>query len=265
MKRIIFSKKWFDLYPIEDISLPKYDPNDYVDLPQIAKDIAHRGMMPTTDWAIKNGEWKYIIQAYLACVSFVDHQVGIVLNALEKSIYKENTIVVLWSDHGYEIGEKGTFGKHTLWSESTRIPLIIKLPWMKGGKKINNPVELLDLYPTLLEVTNLPKNPLNEGKSLISIINGKIEDLRPAITTYGINNHSLINETHRYIKYEDGSEELYDLINDPNEINNIADRDGSDLIKSKFVKYIPSLNEPWSLNSYNTVNEYFRRTSNTEN
>ena len=75
--------------------------------------------MPTTDWAIKNGEWKYIIQAYLACISFVDHQVGVILNALEKSVYKDNTIVVLWSNHGYEIGEKGTFGKHTLWSEST--------------------------------------------------------------------------------------------------------------------------------------------------
>ena len=257
-------KKWFDLYPIEDISLPKYDPNDYDDLPQIAKDIAYRGMMPTTDWAIKNGEWKYIVQAYLACISFVDHQVGVVLNALEKSVYKENTIVVLWSDHGYEIGEKGTFGKHTLWSESTKVPLIIKLPWMKGGKKIKNPVELLDLYPTLLEVTNLPKNPLNEGKSLVSLINGKTEGSGIAITTYGINNHSLVNKTHRYIRYEDGSEELYDLINDPGERNNIANQDGSNIIKRNFIKYIPSLNEPWSSSSYNTVNDYFRRTSNTE-
>ena len=257
-------KKWFDLYPIEDISLPKYDPDDYDDLPKIAKDIAYKGMMPTTDWAIKNGEWKYIIQAYLACVSFVDHQVGLVLNGLEKSIYKDNTIVVLWSDHGYEMGEKGTFGKHTLWSESTRVPLIIKLPWMKGGKKINNPVELLDLYPTLLEVTNLPKNPLNEGKSLVSQITGRTEDSGLAITTYGLNNHSLINQTHRYIRYEDGSEELYDLINDPNERNNIANQDGSNIIKRNFIKHIPSLNEPWSTSSYNTVNDYFKRTSNSE-
>jgi arylsulfatase A-like enzyme len=221
-------------------------------------------MMPTTDWAIKNGEWKYIIQAYLACISFVDHQVGIVVSALEKSTHKENTIIVLWSDHGYEIGEKGNFGKHTLWSESTRVPLMIKLPGMKGGKKINNPVELLDLYPTLLEVTNLPKNPLNEGKSLVSLINGKTEDSEPAITTYGMNNHSLINQTHRYIRYEDGSEELYDLINDPNERNNIANQDGSNIIKRNFIRHIPSLNEPWSPSSYNTVNDYFARTSNSE-
>ena len=257
-------KKWFDLYPIEDISNPKYDPNDYDDLPQIAKDIADREMMPTTDWAIKNGEWKYIIQAYLACVSFVDHQVGIVLSALEKSVYKENTIVVLWSDHGYEIGEKGTFGKHTLWSESTRVPLIIKIPGMKGNKKITNPVELLDIYPTLLEITNLPKNPLNEGKSLVSLINGKTEESTMAITTYGLNNHSLIDENHRYIRYEDGSEELYDLINDPDERNNIANEHGSNIIKSKFIENIPSLNEPWSSSSYNSFNEYFRRTSSTE-
>jgi arylsulfatase A-like enzyme len=135
---------------------------------------------------------------------------------------------------------------------------------MKGGKKLNNPVELLDLYPTLLEVTNLPKNPLNEGKSLVSLINGKTEDSGPAITTYGMNNHSLINQTHRYIRYEDGSEELYNLINDPNERNNIANQDGSSIIKRNFIRNIPSLNEPWSPSSYNTVNDYFIRTSNSE-
>ena len=99
----------------------------------------------------------------------------------------------------------------------------------------------------------------------MSLINGKTEGFGIAITTYGINNHSLVNKTHRYIRYEDGSEELYDLINDPDERNNIANQDGSNIIKRNFIKYIPSLNEPWSSNSYNTVNEYFRRTSNTVN
>ena len=256
-------KKWFDLYPKENISLPKYDPNDYDDLPQISKDIAYRGMMPTTDWAIKSGEWKNIVQAYLACVSFVDHQVGLVLNALERSKYKDNTIVVLWSDHGYEIGEKGTFGKHTLWSESTRVPLIFKIPGLEGNKKSPYPVELLDIYPTLLDITNLPKNPLNEGKSLLPLINGKAGKGGIAVTTYGINNHSLINQTHRYIRYEDGSEELYDLRNDPNERNNIANKVTSDSIKIKLKEKIPTFNAPWSNKSYNTVNEYFRRTSKT--
>lgn len=135
---------------------------------------------------------------------------------------------------------------------------------MKGNKKITNPVELLDIYPTLLEITNLPKNPLNEGKSLVSLINGKTEESTMAITTYGLNNHSLIDENHRYIRYEDGSEELYDLINDPDERNNIANEHGSNIIKSKFIENIPSLNEPWSSSSYNSFNEYFRRTSSTE-
>jgi len=79
-----------------------------------------------------------------------------------------------------------------------------------------------------------------------------------------LNNHSLINQTHRYIRYQDGSEELYDLINDPNERNNIANQDGSNIIKRNFIKHIPSLNEPWSPSSYNTVNDYFARTSNSE-
>jgi arylsulfatase A-like enzyme len=126
-------------------------PNDFDDLPEIAKRIAYKGMMPTTDWAIQSGEWKNIVQAYLACISFVDHQVGIVLEALENSEYKDNTIVVLWSDQGYEIGEKGSFGKHTLWSESTRVPLIFKFPRANSTQTIHIPVELLDIYPTLID------------------------------------------------------------------------------------------------------------------
>ena len=256
-------QKWFEQYAAQDISLPIYDPHDLDDLPEIAKEIAFKGMMPTTDWAIENGEWRNIVQAYLACISFVDHQVGIVLEALENSEYKENTIVVLWSDHGYEIGEKGSFGKHTLWSESTRVPLIFKLPGTLITGKIQQPVELLDIYPTLLDMTKLPNNPLNEGKSLYPMIQGGQEGQSVAITTYGMHNHSMVNSTHRYIRYEDGSEELYDLRIDPGERKNIADRAESEPIKQSMIRHIPKLNAPWSAQSYNTVNEYFKRTSNS--
>jgi len=221
-------------------------------------------MMPTTDWAIKSGEWKNIVQAYLACISFVDHQVGTVLEALENSEYKNNTVVVLWADHGYEIGEKGSFGKHTLWSESTRVPLIFKFPRVNSTQTIHSPVELLDIYPTLIDLTQLPKNPLNEGRSLLPLMQGSNDDRALAITTYGRNNNSLINQTHRYIRYEDGSEELYDLRIDPDERNNLADRIDSGPIKQAMMNRIPKLNVPWSVHSYNTVNEYFKRTSNSK-
>ena len=108
-------------------------PNDFDDLPEIAKRVAYKGMMPTTEWAIQSGEWNNIVQAYLACF-FCRSPSRIVLDALQNSNYKNNTIVVLWSDHGYELGEKGSFGKHTLWSESTRVPLIFNLPWREKNE-----------------------------------------------------------------------------------------------------------------------------------
>ena len=254
-------KKWFDQYDVDKIALPQYDPDDFNDLPEIAKRIAYKGMMPTTDWAIESGEWRNIVHAYLACISFVDHQVGIVLDALQNSEYHDNTIVVLWSDHGYEIGEKGSFGKHTLWSESTKVPLIFKIPDFKSPKSIDQPVELLDLYPTLLDYAKLPKNPLNEGKSLRSFIEGNADDEAIAITTYGKNNHSMINQSYRYIRYEDGSEELYDLSVDPDEKNNIADRPDLNALKQSLMLQFPEKNVPWAVPSFNTVNEYFKQTS----
>jgi len=254
-------KKWFDQYDVDKIALPQYDPDDFNDLPEIAKRIAYKGMMPTTDWAIESGEWRNIVHAYLACISFVDHQVGIVLDALQNSEYHDNTIVVLWSDHGYEIGEKGSFGKHTLWSESTKVPLIFKIPDFKSPKSIDQPVELLDLYPTLLDYAKLPKNPLNEGKSLRSFIEGNADDEAIAITTYGKNNHSMINQSYRYIRYEDGSEELYDLSVDPDEKNNIADRPDLNAVKQSLMLQFPEKNVPWAVPSFNTVNEYFKQTS----
>jgi len=254
-------KKWFDQYDVDKIALPQYDPDDFNDLPEIAKRIAYKGMMPTTDWAIESGEWRNIVHAYLACISFVDHQVGIVLDALQNSEYHDNTIVVLWSDHGYEIGEKGSFGKHTLWSESTKVPLIFKIPDFKSPKSIDQPVELLDLYPTLLDFAKLPKNPLNEGKSLRSFIEGNADDEAIAITTYGKNNHSMINQSYRYIRYEDGSEELYDLSIDPDEKNNIADRPDLNAVKESLMLQFPQKNVPWAVPSFNTVNEYFKQTS----
>ena len=124
--------------------------------------------------------------------------------------------------------------------------------------------ELLDFYPTLIDLTQLPKNPLNEGRSLFSLMLGSKEDWALAITIYGRDNHSLINKTYRYIHYEDGSEELYDFSFDPDERNNLVDRIDSGPIKQAMINRIPKLNVPWSAHSYNTVNEYFKRTSNSK-
>lgn len=254
-------KKWFDLYQPDQVTLPSYLPNDFDDLPEIAKRIAYKGMMPTTDWAIQSREWKNIVQAYLACISFVDHQVGVVLDELQNSDYKNNTIVVLWSDHGYELGEKGSFGKHTLWSESTRVPLIFKLPWGNKKMKIQQAVELLDVYPTLLDLTGLPKNESNEGKSLVPLLTQPEDPSVVAITTYGKNNHSLVNSRYRYIRYEDGTEELYDIKDDPGERNNLSQTIALDSVKKSMRFQLPKINAEWKYGSNHTVNDYFLNTS----
>jgi len=217
-------------------------------------------MMPSTDWAIETGQWKDMVQAYLACVTFVDNYIGEVLNALENSKYNDNTIVILWSDHGYRVGEKGTFAKHALWQEATNAPLIISMPGRTTSGKCDAPVEMLDIYPTLLDLCGLPANSRNEGKSLKPLLENPGSDKNNfAVTTYGRNNHAVVSGGYRYIHYEDGSEELYNRKTDPNEFENIAGKSGSLEIKSALAKYLPVKNEYWSPEVKTGANEYFEK------
>jgi len=200
-------QKWFDLYPLDSIATMPYKPDDLNDVPAVAKMINDLPMMPSTDWAIENGEWRKIIQAYLACISFVDYEIGRLLEALEQSEHANNTVIVLWSDHGYRLGEKSTFAKHALWDVATRVPLIFAAPELPKGKKIDQPAELLSVYPTLLELADLPAYKRNEGKSLVPAMMGNDQDPSYAITTFGMSNHAIKSKRYRYIQYEDGSEE----------------------------------------------------------
>lgn len=251
-------QKWFDMHPVEDIELPPYLPNDLDDVPEIAKRISTYKMMPTTDWAIKSGEWKNIVQAYLASISFVDHYVGQVLDALASSEYADNTIVVLWGDHGYAVGEKNRFAKMSLWETSTRTTLIIKPPKSSGRQISNRPVSLVDLYPTLVRMCGLPENPQNEGNDISPLLkepNAQWEHV--ALTTFGLNNHAVKDDRFRYIRYEDGSEELYDHRTDPNEWNNLAGNPFYTDIKSALSAHLPKENAKWSPVSEYRSNEYF--------
>lgn len=255
-------QKWMDLYDTSQIKTPPWLPEDFNDMPAIVEKIDDLPMYPTTTWALENHEWKNIVRSYLACVSFVDHYVGEVLNALENSAYADNTIIVLWSDHGYRLGEKGSFSKHCLWQEGTRVPLIYKGPGIKAGIKENAPVELLSLYPTLLDLCGLPAYGKNEGHTLLPLLKGEAANWsHPAITTYGKNNHALVTNRYRFIQYEDGSVELYDHDSDPNEWYNIAkDPDYSDLI-GEFRNKLPWINRPWSEYAWYRPNDYFRQAS----
>lgn len=263
-------QKWFDLHPIENIQLPPFLPGDLDDVPDIAKKVSELPQMPSTEWAIENGEWRNMVQAYLASISFVDSCIGIVLDALNNSEYADNTAVVLWGDHGYQIGEKSKFAKMALWERATRTPLIIKPPKSQrtnDAKQVSNKaVSLLDLYPTLIKMCGLPDNPLNQGNDMSPLLKNPNHDWQhAAVTTYGPNNHAVKTEQFRYIRYEDGSEELYDHKHDENEWHNLADSPVYQEVKEQLKRYLPTENATWSPVSYYTGNDYFNAISGQAN
>ncbi|MCH7226347.1 sulfatase [Haloferula sp. A504] len=252
--------KWFAKHPVADIETPPYRADDMDDVPAMARKVAEVPMMPTTEWAIAHGEWKAMLQAYLACVTFVDAQVGKVLDALEESGRADRTVVVLWSDHGYHLGEKNRFAKQAIWERDTHVPLIIRAPGIAGRRRCDAPVQLLDLYPTLLELCGLPPNPQNDGHSLVPLLEDPEADWpHLAVTSYGAGNVSIRNRSHRYIVYEDGSEELYDLRNDPNEWTNLADRPASEALKKALSQARPTKPAPLADKSRYDINPYWRQ------
>jgi len=250
-------QKWFDLYPLENLEMTPYKPDDLNDVPPVAHLINDLPMMPQTDWAIETGNWAKIIQAYLACVSFVDFEVGRVLDALAKSKHAENTVIVLWSDHGYRLGEKGTFAKHALWQEATNAPLLFAASNLPKGKILDMPAEMLSIYPTLLNLCGLPAYDRNEGVNLVPYMQGKEPENNFALTTFGMNNHGLRTPDYRYIRYEDDGEELYDHNSDPNEWNNIADNPENSTLIQELKSILPEKNAKWNVHSSYTFQPYF--------
>lgn len=251
-------QKWFDLHPINEIKTPPYLKGDQDDVPEMGRKVAEMLHMPTADWAIESGEWKQMIQAYLATISMVDYCAGMVLYELERSDYADNTVIVLWSDHGYHFGEKNRFAKQSLWERATHMPLVFTAPGFNGGQATDQPASLMDVYPTLLDLCGLPPNPANEGVSLVPLMRDPgAEWNHVALTTYGENNHAVRSKRYRYIRYEDGSEELYDCLEDPNEWKNLADNPEYRDVKKELKKSLPEINTPWSPYTYLRCNDYF--------
>lgn len=238
-------KCFFDSHPLSDIHTPDVKSDDCDDLPAAAIKLTEHEVPPPHDWFVRENQWKPAVQAYLAAVSFTDAQVGRLLDALDESPHAENTIVVLFSDHGFHLGEKNRWAKQSLWERSTRVPLIISVPDGLHARVCNSPVELLGIYPTLLELCGLPMLDDLEGVSLNPLLeNPEAAWDHVAVTTYQQSNHAVRSKHHRYIRYADGSEELYDHRVDPNEWNNLAGRRGmADLIR-QHAKHLPRVNVP---------------------
>lgn len=216
------TKRWFDLYPERETKLPPLLADDRADTPRFSWYLHWKLPEPRREFLVEAGEQTNLVRSYLASTSFVDSQVGRVLDALERNGYAENTLVVLWSDHGFHLGEKEITGKNTLWERSTRVPLIFAGPGVPAQARCGEPVELLDIYPTLIDLLDLKERPGLEGHSLAPQLRNPAQERPwPAITTHNQGNHSVRTTRWRYIHYADGSEELYDLERDPHEWKNL--------------------------------------------
>ena len=239
------TQRWFDLYPLDGLIMPPVKADDRDDVPRSAWYLHWRLPEPRLAWLREHDQWENLVRSYLACVSFMDSQVGRLLDGLQAGGQAERTVVVLWGDHGFHLGEKGMMGKTTLWERSTRVPLLWAGPGIAPRAKCTRPAELLDIYPTLVELCGLPPKPELEGHSLArQLKDAGVPRRSPAVTTHGPENHAVRGERYRYIRYADGAEELYDNTADPNEWTNLAGNPAHAAAKAELARWLPKRNAP---------------------
>ena len=237
-------QKYYDMHPLADIQLPPTKEGDLSDIPPIGLKMAK----PTGDHAavLASGRWKEAVQAYLATITYLDGQIGRVLDAYDKSPHKDNTIIILWGDHGWHLGEKEHWRKFALWEEATRAPFIWVAPGITNpGGVCKSPVDFMSVYPTLCELTALPKPAWLEGDNIKPLLSDPAAAWTGvAITTFGQNNHAIRTDRWRYIRYTDGTEELYDHSNDEYEWTNLATNPEYTALKASLAKHFPTHNVP---------------------
>jgi arylsulfatase A-like enzyme len=232
-------KQYFDLFPIDEIKKIPVKDHDLADIPWAGRSNAKLG----DDYRYRSrNEWEWWIRAYMACNAYTDENIGRVIDALDRSPYVDNTIIVLWSDHGYHFGEKRSHRKFSLWEEATRVPFIMVDPHYKrsAGERCAAPVSLIDIYPTLLNRVGIGLPGYSDGLDLADLLKNPGSDRdTPALTTWGRGNYSLRSSAWRYTVYFDGSEELYNHENDPDEWDNLADDPDYSDIKNMMRAYLP--------------------------
>jgi len=232
---------------LDGFTLPAVKEDDWSDLSQAARDLTMtRTHLPRHSWMQENqnAKWKEAVHSYLACVRWTDEQLGRVLKALHAGGHADNTVIVFYSDHGFHLGEKLRWSKVSLWERSTRVPLIVSAPGTLKGRRCARPVELLSIYPTLIDLCGLSDAPNKlDGVSLKPLLDNPQADWdHVAVTTLMQNNHAVRTQRWRYIRYADGSEELYDHENDPNEWANLANDPKLTEVLARLKTHLPRIN-----------------------
>jgi len=237
-------KKYYEAFPLEDIQLPPFLENDLDDVPPAGVKMAGVGGDYTKFQ--ESGRWKAAIQSYLATCAYTDVNVGRLLDALDKSPIADNTIIVLWGDHGWSLGEKKHFRKFALWEEPTQMPYIWVVPGVtKAGTRSSSPVDLMSVYPTLCELAGLNIPDTVEGVSITPLFENPERHWGvPAITTHDRGNHAVRSDRWRYIRYANGDEELYDHSKDPHEWTNLASDPELGHVKNRLSVWLPNQEVP---------------------
>jgi arylsulfatase A-like enzyme len=229
-------QRFFDLYPLDSVQLPPEKPDDLDDVPAVA-----RRTSPDLATLQETGKLREVIQAYLACISYADDLLGRLIDTLDQSAYRDNTVVIFWSDHGYHWGEKDWLQKFTLWERSTRVPFVIAGPGVvQPGTPCGRAVSLLDVYPTVIDLCGLPGKPELEGVSLQRLLADPAAPRgEPVLTGFRPGDFTVRTDRWRYIRYGAGGEELYDHENDSHEWNNLAMDPQHAALKAELSEWIP--------------------------
>lgn len=232
--------RFFDLYDLDTMSVPLVKEDDLDDVPEIARRWALSP--PDHELVTGRGLWREAVRGYLASISYCDFLVGELLAALEAGGLSERTIIVLWGDNGFHLGEKLHWRKFVLWEEATRVPFIVVQPGERNAnRRVHDPVALVDLFPTLFGLCGLAPLPDVDGRDLSPVLAGsEAFDFAPAIMTWGEGNHSVRTRDWRFTRYRDGSEELYDHNVDPYEWTNLALESAYDGVRNRLRTSLPA-------------------------
>jgi len=259
-------REYFDLYPLNKIDIPKALDDEFSDIPIYGKAMAEGITDPGAEMIVNTISPTYrkeLVQGYLASISFMDTQLGHLLDALDKSKYGKNTIIVLWSDHGQCFGEKRNWRKNNLWNEATVAPMLWVVPGEIAKGQVNkNAVSLLDIYPTLTDLCGLDQNQRHDGENILPLLKDMtVKRKNPVISTWTYGSHSVRVDKWRYIHYYDGSEELYDEEKDYGEHINLAKDPNFKQVISELKKCLPQdVYKPTAKNKqFNLINNRVKR------